>query len=212
MTTKPIRPSRWYYLLAPLVFGAAVGVFALLVIKGIGSIDRDLSRIIFPGTATLHLARVASYTVFYENESIVNGRVFSTGEKLSEMNCSLAGSGSGAAIPLHRPSTRTSYQTGKASGVSVLEFQLKSPGDYEMTCNYVTGQTGEAIVFAIGPEIGSRIWITIVPALLTMFGGFTLALGIVIWTYLKRKLVKSQESVQSAISGASQEALNRPNS
>lgn len=59
-------------------------------------------------------------------------------------------------ISLHSPSTSTSYKTGEASGRSVLEFDLKSAGDYEMVRNYATGQQGDQVVFAIVPgwELG----------------------------------------------------------
>jgi hypothetical protein len=201
MPTIQDKTSRWYYLLAPLIFVIACVLFGLILWSGLGSINRNLVRLIVPGKTVLHLAKAGSYTVFYEYESIVGGQVFSTGESLQEINCSAQMANSNMDVPLSRPSTRTSYKTGEASGFSVLEFQIKTPGNYDFACDYRAGQEGNQVVFAVGPGISTKIWLTVLLGIAVMFGGFTVALGVAIWTYLKRKMVKAQacpQPVQSA--------------
>jgi hypothetical protein len=195
--TIQIKPSRSYYLLAPLILLGACGAFALILFVGLRSIDRDLVRVIVPGRITLHLAKPGPYIVFYEYESTIGDRVFSTGQRLQGIQCTLQDAASGAVVHLSRPSGRTSYQSGSASGYSVLEFQNRAASNYDFACGYESGRQGKEVVFAVGPDFSKRIWLIVVPGILLMLGGLTCSIGVAIWIYLKRKMGKAHAAFPS---------------
>jgi hypothetical protein len=124
-------------------------------------------------------------------------RVFSTGERLSGLECDIVSPVTGSGIPLHAPAASTSYSIYGRSGRSIFQFYIDRPGVYLISTRYVGGQTQPEVVLAVAHEFGRRIFAITVGSVIAMFVSIGAALGIVIATAVKR----NQARKLSALSG-----------
>jgi hypothetical protein len=69
-------PSRYWYLIAVLVFLAGFAGMAMVLFNQLSKLGDDLVQIVVPGERELTL-EAGSYTIFHERQSIVDGRIFS---------------------------------------------------------------------------------------------------------------------------------------
>ena len=70
----PIRPSWWYILLAIPGLLVGIGVFAYFLGNGLKSVTATLTQVVVPGRVVLNVMSPASYTIFLERTSMVNGK------------------------------------------------------------------------------------------------------------------------------------------
>jgi hypothetical protein len=78
--TMPIRPSAWYYLLAVPFLLMGMSFFFYTLLHDILHITDSLTQVVVPGEANLTLKHGVAYTVFYEQQSVVNGVIYSANE------------------------------------------------------------------------------------------------------------------------------------
>ena len=71
-----MKPSRWYYGLAILVFIGGVVSFALFLHKNLNSLSNSLTQVVMPGKWDITLPMTGKYTIFYEYCSLAGNRVF----------------------------------------------------------------------------------------------------------------------------------------
>ena len=182
----PIRPSRWYYVLAPLFLAAGPGLAALVVSRGLPHLSDALTQVVVPGAATLNLLHGKLYTVYYEAHSEVNGKVYNTNEVLSGLRCEVKSTDDETVVALRRPSGPARYTIGGRSGSSFLEFSVANDGPYVLSCAYEEHVHGREVVLAVGYGLGALI---LKPALLIVFGsigGMVLATVSFYWVYILR--------------------------
>ena len=136
MTQGPeIRPSWWYASIGVALALAGNGLFAYFLVHGIFHLTDSLTQVVVPGDAELSLSTPATYTIFLEEQSVVDGRIYSTMQSIAGLNCSVTMLPGSQQIPLERPAISTTYSEGGRSGRSVLEFPVKVPGQYKLVCN-----------------------------------------------------------------------------
>jgi len=99
-------------------------------------------------------------TIFLEQESVVDGRVYATSGPISGLNCSVR-SQDGASIGLRRPTASTSYALQGRAGKSALEFSVPAAGTYHFECGYEQGQSGPTVVVAVGSGVGTAIVVSL---------------------------------------------------
>src|SRR5271163_2026258 len=85
----PIRPSAWYYWLAPLLLVAGISFSVHEFRYGVPSLADALTQVVVPGQATLNLKHGKHYTVYYEVHAIVNGKTYNTNAVLRGLECQL---------------------------------------------------------------------------------------------------------------------------
>jgi hypothetical protein len=132
-------PSRWYYLIAVLVpiVGCAV-TFA----TGFGGLQKKveaMDRFVMPGQVSLDLKQ-GTYTGYYEQQSVVDGKVYSGGA-LSGLRCVLR-SESGEEVPIQNSSMSSSYTLGSYAGTSIFELTPANSAQYQLACAYSEGMEG----------------------------------------------------------------------
>jgi hypothetical protein len=176
-----IKPSRQFYVIGGVVASIGIGLILALVLTTLG---QGMVRITGPGQGTLNLPAKGSYTIFLESESMIDGRLYVPGEGINGLQFKLVNKDQRIEIPLSRPWGTESYQYGGKSGTSVLTFDVASPGAYELTMSYPEGQNGPTAVFSIGRGLGRAILPILLIGLPTTF----LAAGIILWTFLKRRM------------------------
>ena len=198
MEAPRLGPSRWYYAVAAAVFLAGCGSVAFVLIGHVERLRSSLVQIVAPGEKELNLTQPGDYTVFYEHESVVNGRAYSTGERLSGLECQLVLPGSGSAIALTAPGMSTTYLFGGRSGRSIFGFRIGRSGDYLFSCRYAGGRAGPEVVLAIGRDFGGRVFTLRAQALAVLIGSLAAAVAIAAVTAVRREKAKKQKPADVA--------------
>ena len=179
--------SLWHCLWGLLFLAIAGGLFAYTLFHGLTHIADLLTQVVVPGSAELRLQSGRMYTVFLEEESVVNGRIYSTPESVAALECRVKSLQNGAAVALEKPSMNASYEFGGRSGHSVLEFPIQQAGKYEFACDYGENATGPAVVVAVGSGVTEAIFKIVSGALLILFGGIGACLAVGLFVFLKRR-------------------------
>jgi hypothetical protein len=184
--STPIRPSRWYYWFAPLFLAAGFGVFVLEIVLGLPHLDQVLTQVLIPGKALLPLQQGKSYTVYYESRSVLDGRIYDTGESLNGLQCELHPPDEGNMVQLHVPNGSSRYSVGGRSGSAVLEFTVPRDATYDLSCAFEQRDHPQEVVLAVGSGLGLLV---LKKGLLGLFGitaGGMLGVLSFFWVYILR--------------------------
>lgn len=197
LNEQTIRPGRWGYGIALLVFligSLLAGVLAFRFVTGLMNLTDSLTQVVVPGTADLTLTETGDYTIFYEHQSVVDGRVYITGEAVPGLDVSLVLKEDGSPVALSPPGTSTTYSVSDRAGVSVLAFSIDRPGTYELSASYPPGRSGPEVVLAVGQGVGRGILTSIG----SMFGAGALfcGMGVLAIVIAAITLVKRRQAVQ----------------
>ncbi len=186
MDEQNVRPSRSYYALAGVVIVAGAVVFALTLWKGLARATASLQQVVAPGTSEITLPEPGTYTVYYEHQSVIGNRVYSTGETVPGLVCTLASKRTGAGIRFSPSRANATYSFGGRVGRSVLDFQIEQPGMYVFSSSYPQGRDGSEVVLAVGRGSSMGIATTVLGSLAVLFGSIALGMVIFIVTLLRR--------------------------
>lgn len=197
-------PPRWRYGLAIVIFIAGMAAFSYLLFNDLGSLTGSLTTVIVPGNSDLNLTEPGKYTISYEYQTIVGGRVYSSDPNPPNMYCRLLDKQTGSDIALLPPSIRTTYSVNGRSGVSLFDFNINKSGIYELSARYPEGYEGREVILAVGSDTAGGILGTVTRGLAVFFGSALLSLWISVDTYRKRKNALEQaERERDIISGRS---------
>lgn len=190
-----LRTSWWHSLWGLPLFLAGIGLFVHTILQGITHATDSLMQVVVPGSAELPLHR-GTYTVFLEEESVVDGKVYSTTQSVEGLTCSVTSQQSGSSISIGRSRMSTTYSVGGRSGRSVLEFAIDQNGNYTFACDYRKNAPGPHVVMAVGSGVGEAISRTVLSALAAFFGGCAAGLipVVVVVTMRERQKKKLTES------------------
>jgi hypothetical protein len=196
VNSSELKPSRAYYALAACIFIGGIGMFGVTLWKGLSGMGAKLQQIVAPGRSDITLAAPGDYTIFYEHDSVVGNRVYSTGEGVPGLECTLASKATGAQVSLQRSGANTTYSFGGRSGKSVFDFHIDQPGVYELSSGYASGSEGQEVVLAVGQGVTESIVATVFGGLAILFGSIALSIIIVVVTGIKRH--NSKKRLQTA--------------
>jgi hypothetical protein len=179
-------PSRLYYGLAALVFVAGWVLFALVLFKNLSGLESKLQQVVVPGKAELNLARASTYTIYYEYQSAVGSKIYSTGRSLSGLECVVTSKATSEKLRVSPTTVNSSYSLGSRSGVGVFDFTIDRPGIYVLSAQYAEGREGPEVVLAVGEGFTTGILTTVFGGLAIVFGSMGAAVVIALVTFLKR--------------------------
>jgi hypothetical protein len=192
MDKQAIKPGRWYYGLAALIFVIGGSLFVLLLLKNLSGITEGLIQVIVPGEYEITLSEVGKYTIFYEYRSVVDNEIYATERQISGLQCALTSQETEAQIELSPPSTNSRYTLGGRAGYSVLTFSIEKPGNYQFSAWYSEGQGDQEVVLAIGQGFMKKLMGTIFGGIAIMFGTVAVTIVIVTMTLVKRRKARRQ--------------------
>ncbi len=175
-------PGRGHYGIgcAVWIVGMVLGVVFLLT-QITGGLPQ--TQVVVPGTHEIYLTKPGKYTVFYEYRSVIDNKIYATGESFSGMSTMLKSKESSREVVLSRPSKSGTYEAGGRAGAAVLEFEIEEPGTYIFAAEYPGGVSGPEVVFAIGQF---KLLGTILGGLGILFGSFIIGGFIIARAFLKR--------------------------
>jgi len=192
MDSQGISPGRGYYGLAVLILVAGFVLFGVTLWKGLSGMESKLQQVVAPGKTEITLAEPGDYTIFYESQSVLGSRVYSTGEDVSGLECILVSKNDNSPVELSRTSANTTYSFGGRSGKSIFDFHIDQPGVYEITSEYPQGREGAEVVLAVGRGITGDILVAIFGGMAVLFGSIAVSVAVSVVTLVKRSNAKKR--------------------
>jgi hypothetical protein len=174
--------------LAALIVIAGFLIFGWTVFSAISGIGDDFIQMTAPGTKEFDLSEVGEYTIFFENLSVVGGRLYSTGDAVpSGLEIEVVDLSSGEKVDLWSPKGSFSYSFGGRSGRSIAAFAIDHPGVYRMTAWYSPGREGPEVVLAIGHGFFEKVISAVLISFVALFGSVIIAAIILISAARRRQ-------------------------
>lgn len=193
MTDSDVSPSRWYYGFSILALVIGFSIFGLWLFSSISGITGGLIQVLAPGTSDLDLQDTGEYTIFYENQSYANGRLYSTNGNIIDLQIEIIEKSSGIRFATYPPPGSLTYSFGGRSGISILAFQINHRGSYQLNAFYPPNYQGSQVVLAVGRGLMDRIVSTVIVSLAVIFGSTSLSVTIAIIIYRKRQNALSRQ-------------------
>jgi hypothetical protein len=184
--SNAIKPSRWYFALAAAVIVGGAGLFAWVIWKGVSSIPSKVQQVVAPGETDLTLPAPGNYTIYYELRSTIGNQVYSTGDDVPGLECSVTAKESGKAVALTRSTVASTYSFGGRAGVSLFDFHIDQPGVYRIAATYPAGRQGSEVVLGIGHGVAATIVTTVVKSLGILFSSLAIGMTLIVVTAVKR--------------------------
>jgi len=178
-------PSPWYFGLAVLIIAVGLCIFAWSIFTSVSEIGSGLSQVVVPGSAELDLKEPGEYTIFYENQTSINGRLFSTGGQIAGLQIRVTEKATARELSTYS-SGSISYSFGGRTGRSVMAFRVERPGIYRIDAFY-PGGSGPEVVLAVGHRFAESMFSSIAIALAALFGSMAIGAIIIFVTYTRRK-------------------------
>jgi hypothetical protein len=196
-----IHPGIGYYGLAVLIIVLGFAAFAGSIYSGITDAESGLLQMVAPGGANLFLKEPGEYTIFYENNSYLDGKFYSTGEQISGLKIQVREKATDLDLATYPAKSSFTYSLGSRSGRSIMAFKIERAGDYQVNASY-SGKEGPRIVLAIGKGMFEGIFSSIMISMAALFGSIAIAAIITFVTYSRRKKAfQKQEEEERLISG-----------
>lgn len=189
--TQRIRPSLWHCAWGVLILLIGAGSFGYTLFHGLTHATDSLTQIVVPGSAQLHL-QPGSYTVFLEEQSVVDGKIYSATQSINGLSCRVNAARDGASVALTKPTTNTTYSVNGREGHSVLAFPIKQAGTYTFACAYDENVKGPNTVVAVGSGVGAAITRTVLGGLVEFFGGGVAGVAAIVFVIVRREREKKK--------------------
>ncbi|HUM80672.1 MAG TPA: hypothetical protein PLQ38_02750 [Methanothrix sp.] len=186
MKGDDVSPSLWYYALAVLIVISGFAAFAGLLYSGISGSVEGLIQIKAPGNAELNLSGSGEWTVFYENNSYFDGKIYSTGEEISGLEIQVREKATGLDLAVYPAKVSHSYSLGSRSGRSILAFQAERAGLYQINSSY-SARIGPEIILSVGKGMAEGLISSIAISMALLFGSIVLASIVAYYTFSRRK-------------------------
>ena len=148
--SQRIRPGRWLYLVAAVVFAAGALPLGFLTVSLISALSANTIHVIAPGKADITFAESGTYTINYEYQTTLDSRTFNTPPEFPSMELALVSTAFGTRVPIRAASASATYEVGSTKGAAIAEFTIDRPGTYTLASQYPGGETGPEVALAIG--------------------------------------------------------------
>jgi hypothetical protein len=180
-----MNPSRLWYFAAPVVFVAGVLGARDLISTRLDAVAASMRRFVVPGTVELTLEQPGTYTIYHEASGVIDGKLY-VSENVNGLQVRVAAVPGDAPVPVSTPGGSETYSLSGASGVAVLAFDAAAAGRYRLTAGYDGGKTEPKVVLMVARGMLRRMMSAIFAGIAPGFGGFAVALAIIITTAVKR--------------------------
>lgn len=185
MQQERIRPGIVWYVIAGLINVICIVLFVLFLVGAIKcATDSIITRVTAPGTASIEIDKAGKYTIYFEHDSVLDGKVYHTSD-ISDILFTLTSKSTGEQIDLNSSLANTSYSINGRSGQSIFDFDVSEPGEYILETIYDTG-TGENAVLAVGRPFVYQMVMQIFLSIGSLFCAIIVPVVIFVITIIKR--------------------------
>jgi hypothetical protein len=194
MISNNVQPSIWYYGLAVLIIFIGFAAFAGSIYYGISDAGSGLMQIVAPASVDLNLSEPGEYIIFYENNSYINGKFYSTGDQIPGLEIRVREKATGLDLATYPAKGSFTYSLDNRNGRSILAFTAPRAGIYQVNASY-SGSAGPEVVLAIGKGVIEGMLSSFIISMAALFGSIAIAAVISYVTYIRRKkaLLKFEE-------------------
>lgn len=179
-TPRKATGRKWYLIAGLLALAGLLGAgFALW--QTLTTVGDDLQRAEFPGQNEVFLAEAGTYTIFVE---------YPAGSGLDPAVGSLSVeviSDQGDSLDLKNPNGSFTYTLNNRTGEAVLQFEIDEPGTYLIVGDYSDGDSGPSVTLAVSKGMGGRLFAGIGAVILIPLLTWSVAVAIVLVTFLRRR-------------------------
>jgi len=186
MNSNNVQPGIWYYGLAVLIIVLGFAAFAGSIYSGISDAQSGLLQMVAPGGADLFLREPGEYIIFYENNSFMDGKFYSTSEQIPGLEIHVREKATGLDLATYPAKSSFTYSLGSRRGRSIMAFTTLHAGIYQVNASY-SGRDGPKVVLAIGKGMVEGLFSSIMISLAALFGSIAIAAVITFVTYRRRK-------------------------
>jgi uncharacterized membrane protein len=187
------RPGRFGYFAAVAIAVGGVIACAVLVVMFIAELGHD-ARFVAPGSHAITVEKPGTQIIWNDYRTVFEGRSFDLSERLPDgLTIRVTEAATGKDLDI-APKRNASSKTPEADRVSVASFEAARPGRYTIA---IEGDFPPR-VFSVGPAFLVRLLGLILGAVAVVVFGFAVALGLAIWTFLRRHPSASGKSATSA--------------
>jgi len=179
-------PSRFFYVLAAMVFVFGVAGFVFFLVRSLLGMDEGFVRVVVPGTSEVELVEAGEYAIFHEYRSVIDGKTFSGGASLAGMQVSLTAKDTGEEIKLSPMTVNSTYNMSGRSAYGVFSANIDAPGLYEISAYYPEGVSGPDTVLSLSHGFVGDLLVTIFSSIAILGGSILAAILIVVTTLVLR--------------------------
>jgi len=180
--------SKLWFVVAGAIALAGFAAAGFYLMPRLGGLDSAMKRAVVPGSVVLELDQPGDYTIYHEQNSVVDGQYYAS-PAIGGLRVNVVAEATGAALAL-RSSTNTSYAMGNRKGVSMFAFSVEQAGRYRLTAGFADGRGEPKVVLAVEHGMFARIFSLIGGTLAFVFGGLGIAGAIVAVTIWQREKAK----------------------
>lgn len=189
--TAKIRPSGWWYVAGALciVAGIVAGI-ATAAVGFVRALDRSerFARFVSPTApedpGRFELSKPGKYVVYYEHESVVDGRTYSTSSDAPAGLDVRITDDSGGSVAVDRYTSDFTFSRNGTVGTAVYTFEALRAGRYSIA---ISADESGPFVIAVGTSIAGALVRPVVIGLLLGFVGFVVGLVLLISTGVRRR-------------------------
>lgn len=175
--SRQVTPSGWWHVLgAALIAIGIVGGSALIISAVVRVTDRveSFQRVDVPGSSTLHIDGTGGYTVYHEYSG-------ANSDSLAPQIDVEITAPDGSEVRLSSYTADVTYAFGGHEGQARYSFDVREPGDYQVTTE---GDSRGTI--AVGRGLGGGLVGPIVAGLLLGFFGVVAGIVVIVVVAVKR--------------------------
>jgi len=183
---KGTKPGTGNYFTAALVLMLGLLVFVWILYSSLSQLGRAGHRFLAPGQAELNLSKKGDYTIYYEFQSVYEGRAYSSEENLPGLVVQVSSKDEGKKIPIREIRANSTYSFGGRKGRALFYFNVENPGTYQIKAHYINDQSEPRIVLTVGKGFVSRMIFGIFGAIGVLLLGILIGIFLIVFTFLKR--------------------------
>ncbi len=191
MIDSKITPKKSNYSIAGGILLAGIILFTLYLSSRTNDLLDKMPQLIVPATHDVKITETGTYTLFYEYESTVDDKLYSTVPDFPSMQLQIFEVDNLITIPLLLPEAQNTFSFSDRSGVSVAEFKIVEPATYRIIASPRQGAKQSPIVLSVSNNFSSKMFWTMVGSILigALFLGTSVTIAMVTWQ--KRKLSRA---------------------
>ncbi len=183
-----MRPGKWLYVVGVMIIVTGFILMAGFLINSLLGLQDHLLQLTVPGKYDLTFSEPGKYIIFYEHQSVVDGRAYHTKNfNLEGLTVEIKNKKSGEKIKITAPFVNSTYSLGGRKGVATFAFKIKDPGKYIFSGNYKKGAGGPEVVLAISNNFPKILVKIIFSSIAIVFSFSLIGIAVLLFTFFKRK-------------------------